>query len=63
MLMGTLEQKMYIAFRCYDTDCDELITIEEVKVVLKNIPQRIDSRYGNSFTSGKDHLSRMELMS
>jgi len=45
---------MFIAFRCYDTDGDEVITNEEVKVVLKNIPQKTEARYGSSFVSHRD---------
>lgn len=51
MLMGTLQQKMNIAFRCYDVDDDQTISEEEVKIVLSNIPLRVEGRYGNSFSS------------
>ena len=51
MLMGTLQQKMYIAFRCYDVDDDQTIADEEVKIVLSNIPLRVEERYGTSFSS------------
>ena len=47
--MGSLEQKMLIAFRCYDVDDDQVITDEEVKIVLLNIPLRVEGRYGSSF--------------
>ena len=49
LLMGSLEQKMLIAFRCYDVDDDQVITEEEVKIVLLNIPLRVEGRYGSSF--------------
>lgn len=38
MLMGSLEQKMLIAFRCYDVDDDQSISKDEVEVIMKNIP-------------------------
>jgi len=37
-MMGTLEQKMYIAFRCYDEDNDEIVNSDEIKIILRNIP-------------------------
>ena len=49
MLMGNLKQKMYIAFRCYDVDDDQTISDDEVKIVLCNIPLRLESKYVNSF--------------
>ena len=36
--MGTIEQRMQIAFRCYDVDNDEEIDIEEMRLMLVNIP-------------------------
>jgi Ca2+-binding EF-hand superfamily protein len=60
MLMGSLKQKMLIAFRVYDVDLDESITVEEVKIVLRNIPITYNERHGNSFS--KDMLTRVELM-
>ena len=50
LLMGSLEQKMLIAFRVYDVDGDENISDEEVKIVLRNIPLKYEERYGNSFS-------------
>ena len=47
--MGTLEQKMLIAFRCYDLDGDDMIVKEEAELVLKSIPLLHDERYGFSF--------------
>lgn len=62
MLMGTLEQKMYIAFRCYDLDDDESISSEEVKIILKNIPITVEGRYGDSFPDENLNLSRNNYM-
>ena len=53
MLMGSYEQKMLIAFKCYDVDSDESISKEEVRVVLRNIPLTIGGRFGISFL--KEH--------
>jgi len=44
LMMGTLEQKMYIAFRIFDVDDDQSISEDEVKVVLKNIPLTLEKR-------------------
>jgi len=60
-MMGNLEQKMHIAFRCYDKDGDEIITVQEIKVILKNIPVYAEARFGNSFKLAKGSLSRSEL--
>ena len=49
LLMGSLKQKMLIAFRVYDVDGDECISTEEVKIVLRNIPLHFEERYGSSF--------------
>ena len=49
MLMGSLQQKMLIAFRVYDVDGDENVSLEEIKIVLRNIPITFDERHGNSF--------------
>mmetsp|Transcript_30581 Transcript_30581/g.46900 ORF Transcript_30581/g.46900 Transcript_30581/m.46900 type:complete len:91 (+) Transcript_30581:282-554(+) len=37
-LMGSKMQKMHIAFKCYDSDNDDYLTADQVKVVLRNIP-------------------------
>ena len=58
MLMGSLEQKMLIAFRVYDVDGDESISDQEVRIVLRNIPVMFEERLGNSFVKNK--LSRVE---
>ena len=39
LLMGTKQQRMHIAFRIYDADNDESICIEEIRIILKNIPR------------------------
>ena len=46
VLMGTIEQKMQIAFKCYDMDGDEQIEFSEIKIILKNIPSKLEQRYG-----------------
>lgn len=61
MLMGSPEQKMYIAFRCYDVDDDENISADEVRIVLKNIPITYEGRYGDSFDENRG-LSRNDHM-
>ena len=38
LLMGTLRQKMVIAFRCYDFGDNEIIEADDVKIILKNVP-------------------------
>jgi Ca2+-binding EF-hand superfamily protein len=38
LLMGPLEQKMHIAFLCFDVDNNEKITEDEIKIVMMNIP-------------------------
>ena len=62
LLMGSLEQKMLIAFRVYDVDGDECISDEEVKIVLRNIPLNFEERYGNSFAKSNESLSRVEYL-
>jgi Ca2+-binding EF-hand superfamily protein len=57
--MGSLEQKMMIAFRCYDMDNDEQIEFSEIKIILRNIPLHTEGRYGSSFM--KDN-SRVEYL-
>ena len=51
---------MLIAFRCYDVDFDEVISEEEVSLVLKHIPFRVDGLYGHSFD--EEPLSHKEYM-
>jgi Ca2+-binding EF-hand superfamily protein len=62
LLMGTLEQKMLIAFRVYDVDGDECISDQEVKIVLRNIPINFEERYGNSFAKDTQSLSRVDYL-
>lgn len=66
--MGTLEQKMMIAFRIYDMDNDQMITEKEAKLVLRSIPIQVEERYGISHSTdhqGKpnsNNLTRAEMM-
>ena len=66
--MGTLEQRMLIAFRCYDVDNDQCVSDDEVKIILKHIPFVVEQRYGNSFAkqnfnfSGANNMTRVEYM-
>ena len=68
LLMGTFEQKMLIAFRCYDVDNDENISDEEIRIVLKHIPIQVEQRYGISFAdvnydfSGSHTMTRVEYL-
>ena len=62
LFMGTLEQKMLIAFRCYDVDDDQNISETEVKLVLRNIPRQNQGRYGESFYMESTHLTRVQKM-
>lgn len=32
---------MYIAFRCYDYDNDQIVTGDEIRVILKNMPPHL----------------------
>ena len=38
LLMGTIDQRMQIAFRCYDVDNDQSIDSDEMRIMLVNIP-------------------------
>lgn len=49
VLMGNLEQKMQIAFKCYDPEGNEFINMEDVKQLLKYVPINIELRKGISF--------------
>lgn len=62
MLMGSYEQKMLIAFNCYDVDGDECIDKKEVRVVLRNIPLTIGGRFGASFLKDHQRLSRIDYL-
>ena len=46
--MGTVEQRMHVSFRCYDADDDQVISEEELVLVLMNVPKTIKARYGPS---------------
>ena len=39
---------MHIAFRCYDEDNDKVVTGEEIKIVMRNIPLFYDHRNNNN---------------
>ncbi len=52
IFMGSLDQKLAIAFRCFDQDGDGVLEQEEVELVLKNIPYRGDAEI--------EQLSRFE---
>lgn len=60
MLMGNLQQKLLIAYRCYDMNNDEIISPEEVEVILKNVPLHVEGRYGASFAHENANLSRIQ---
>jgi Ca2+-binding EF-hand superfamily protein len=47
-LVGSKEQKMMVAFNCYDLDRDGTVTIEEVKFLLRHIPFSSDPHHGLS---------------
>ena len=49
LTMGSFEQKMKIAFACYDADGDESISEDEVELILRSLPLRLEERYGSSF--------------
>ena len=38
LLMGSLKQKMFIAFKCYDFGNNDSLSKEDVKLLLNNIP-------------------------
>jgi len=62
MLVGSAEQKLLIAFKCFDQDGNELIEKDEVKLILKNIPSLLASREGLSFQSEEASVSRNDLI-
>lgn len=61
MLMGTFEQKMLIAFKCYDVDGDEQISQREVQAVLRNIPSVKDEEYERCMDLGNRRSFQKEL--
>ena len=48
LIMGSMEQRFSIAYKCFDVDNDQIITKQEVKVVLKNIPMTTIPRLKSS---------------
>lgn len=59
VFMGTLEQKILIAFKCYDSEGEEVITEDEIELVLKHIPLYFDNHLGASFQNNE--LTRLEI--
>ena len=49
LFMGTKEQKILIAFRCYDYEDEQIITEDQIELVLRHIPLYFDSHLGTSF--------------
>ena len=49
--MGTLQQKLLIAFRCFDADRNDKLEEEEVILILKNIPISAERRWGDSHST------------
>lgn len=61
LLMGSFEQKMLIAFKCYDVDGDERISQKETEIVLRNIPSISDQRE-QVFGVGKVDRSHLDAL-
>ena len=62
-LMGNHQQKIRIAFKCYDPDNMDYITKKEVKYILKHIPINFEGRYGISFgTFESEAITTREFM-
>jgi Ca2+-binding EF-hand superfamily protein len=53
--MGNFDQKILIAFKCYDVDDDQCLDQKEVITVLKNVPIHVEGRYGSSFAMSGDN--------
>ena len=51
MLMGSLDQKMLIAFKCYDLSQNDHISKQDIKLILNNIPLTIKNRLSDSMYS------------
>ena len=49
LFMGTIEQKILIAFKCYDYEDEQIITEDQIELVLRHIPLYFDSHLGASF--------------
>lgn len=47
--MGTKIQKLMIAFRMYDFDRNQQISMDEVNYIMTHVPHRVEQRYGISF--------------
>lgn len=64
LLMGSVEDKLRIAYKCYDVDDDQIISEDEVKIVLLNIPQtyepRMNIKDGFDQSNRMSHLNRVE---
>ena len=51
---------MLIAFRCYDTDDDQSISDQEIRIVLKNIPLKAEyvlNQRGSKLGSRVDYIN------
>ena len=46
--MGTPDQKLLIAFKCFDLDNEDEISPGNLSLVLKHIPSHYNSKYGIS---------------
>lgn len=55
LTMGNFDQKILIAFKCYDVDDDQCLDQKEVITVLKNVPIHVEGRYGSSFAMSGDN--------
>lgn len=49
LLMGSEDQKMLIAFKCFDFGRDDKIFAKSIELVLKHIPDNQNKRFGVSF--------------
>ena len=47
MFMGSLEQKMFIAFKCYDIGHNDHVSKDDIKLILNNIPLTITKRHSD----------------
>jgi Ca2+-binding EF-hand superfamily protein len=65
LLTGSYEQKMLIAFKCYDVDDDQIVSGDEVKIILQNIPLKNEPAFGRSKQSGgnaRESILRSDLI-
>ena len=51
LLMGSLEEKMRIAFKCYDLNDVDSLNENDVSIILKNVPLTDVERYGETIAS------------